>query len=181
MSVLGDNMVNINSILEMIHAVADQTNLLALNASIEAARAGEHGRGFAVVANEVRTLAERSRKSTEEIQSFFDQLQGSSGHVAKLMQECLEHADSSMAQADRSGESLDKITEVAKLIVEHNTAIATAMEENARGTEEINRAVVNINTGSQNTAQTALASEQRSTELAHLSDRLESLVNQFKI
>jgi methyl-accepting chemotaxis protein len=181
MASLGDDVDHIGGILTMIQGIADQTNLLALNASIEAARAGDHGRGFAVVADEVRNLAGRTRQSTIEIQGFIDRLQGNSETAGTLMQECLQAADASMAKADRSGESLGNITRAAHQIVEINTAIAQAMEENSRVTEELNQAVVSISQEAEVTTRQAESGYARSAELARLVGQLERLVGQFRL
>ncbi|WWZ10928.1 methyl-accepting chemotaxis protein [Pseudomonas chlororaphis] len=172
---------DIGKVLDVIRAIAEQTNLLALNAAIEAARAGEAGRGFAVVADEVRALAHRTAQSTQEIEKMVAGIQNGTGEAVQSMQQSNQRTQSTLEMARAAGVALEQIAESINLINERNLVIASASEEQAQVSREVDRNLVNIRDLATQSAAGANQTSAASHELSRLAVDLNAMVARFVI
>ncbi len=172
---------NIGAVLDVIRGIADQTNLLALNAAIEAARAGEQGRGFAVVADEVRTLASRTSKSTDEIQGMIQRLQAGAQEAVSAVTISKDTSDGTVKQAAKAGESLNEIERLISIISQQSNHIASATEQQTQAAEEVNGRINDLSQMTikavTNTENIANASQDLKTSSIKMSD----IVHSFKL
>lgn len=128
---------DIRKVLDVIESIAEQTNLLALNAAIEAARAGEQGRGFAVVADEVRTLASRTRGSTDEIKIMIGQLVQNSNESVTVVERSVEQLADTRQHAEQSGVMLEQILQHARQVAGSADVMAGALRQQSTASEEV--------------------------------------------
>ncbi|HSX49594.1 MAG TPA: methyl-accepting chemotaxis protein [Cellvibrio sp.] len=179
--VLKNNSVNIGSVMEVIRTIAEQTNLLALNAAIEAARAGEQGRGFAVVADEVRSLAQKTRSSTEEIESIIVQLQRAADEAHQAMNTSTESARETIDTASKVGSALDKIRANIGIINDMNHQIATASHQQSSVANEVSKNITAIHGLSENVAENAQVVNHSGSQLINETSELKKQIDTFKV
>jgi len=180
MEQLGGHAHAITRIMNVISDIADQTNLLALNAAIEAARAGDAGRGFAVVADEVRKLAEKTMASTHDVDTAIKAIQQSVAHSAASVEEAVKGISLATEAAQQSGQALEGIVGTVEETANQVSAIATASEQQAVATDQINRTIGDVTSLSRQTAVAMSAASRAVAGLSAQAQNLEGLIEQMQ-
>lgn len=178
---LSEQMNQIGEIIHTVDELASRSNLLALNASIEASRAGSHGKGFTVVAQEVRSLAEQSKKATAQIAEILNKIQQSANKTVFATEEGAKSVDEGVILAEKARQSIDLLSSVIDGSTQMAHMIVAGSKQQLSGIEQIAAAVHSVNQVTQQSLESTRQAENSARRLAELATRMTETVTRYEL
>ncbi len=171
----------IGEIIAAVSDLAQQSNLLAVNAAIEASKAGEHGKGFTVVAQEIKSLADQSKQSTEQVRSILGDIQKATGASVLAAEQVSKAVDGGVKQASESGEAIRRLAENIAESAQAATQIAASSQQQFAGMDQISMAMESIKQAAQQNVTGTKQAEKAAHDLNELGQKLKAVVGKYKI
>lgn len=171
----------IADIVDSVEDLAEQSNLLAVNASIEAAKAGEHGKGFAVVAQEIRNLANESKRSTHQIRSILNDIQQATGKAVMVTEQGSKVVESGVDQSRQASEAVAGMSSAIEEAAISASQIAASSQEQLVGMGQVTNAMDDIKEASSQNAEGSRMLESAGQGLRQLGNRLQELVARYRV
>jgi methyl-accepting chemotaxis protein len=178
---LSEQSQSIGGIIASVTDLADQSNLLAVNAAIEAAKAGEQGKGFVVVAQEIRSLAEQSKKATAQVRGILSDVQKATSNTVMATEQGSKAVEAGVKQAAQAGDAIRVLAETSEEALQAATQIAISSQQQVVGMGQIGVAMENINQAGAQNASSMKQMEIAAHNLHQLGQKLKDLVAQFKV
>lgn len=176
MARLGEQVQSVGDVMTTVSDLAEQSKLLAVNASIEAVKAGEAGRGFTVVAQEVKSLAEQSKRSVAQVRTVLVEVQKASAEVADAIEGGRETAGTGTSDAERALSKVGARVEASRMAHEATVQISATSRQQLAGVEQIEQAVLSIDQSGQRSLANSREVEEEVRRLQELADSLERLL-----
>jgi methyl-accepting chemotaxis protein len=171
----------IGEITSTVADIADQSNLLAVNAAIEAAKAGENGRGFAVVANEIRSLADQSKKATLQVKEILNEINKSVNQAVSVTNEGTKAMEESRILVTESGNVIELLSENVEEATQSSMQISSSNQQQMAGMEQIVPAMENIKTASEQNVSGIRQAQSAAHDLSNLGQNLKAIIERFKL
>jgi len=178
---LSEQTQQIGEIIDTVTDIADQSNILALNAAIEAAQAGEAGRGFRVVADEVKNLAEQSRRAASQVKVILGDIQRATNLAVMATEQGTKQVDAGNQLVKRTAQTIEQLAEVSKGAAMAALLLVAGVQQLTVGLDQIAIGMGDINQGAQQAAAGAQQSQSAAEDLSGLGDKLKRLVAQYRL